>query len=985
MSQDDEIERLKQAIAAQEALRGILPDEQIEAALQALRAQLARYEAEVQGGGAIAQGPGAVAVGEHGRYVEGNYIEHYHAPDPQAQAAREAEDALQTYLERLQRECRILPLAALGGDETGEEEVTLDQVYIALDTRQEIFEDELQAIREGKITHLRELHNDDIPAARIVVPLPALEAVALARQAVILGDPGAGKSTFVKKLLEMQAQAHGGGASVPYMEAGLLPLLVVLRGLAPALQALPLEETPQSRHAHMLLGALEAYLVEEWQRLSNSDNIQPLREALRKGDVFLVLDGLDEVPQPVRPRVRRLVHAFRQAYPRSRLLLTSRIRSYTGQAVMEGLPAFTLRPFDKDKVRAFVQAWYNAQQAVGRVTREQAKDRIADLQQAALSPDLRELAANPMMLTTMAIIHQKETGLPKERVKLYDLAVDVLVRRWQKWKVGDKLSPSDALRAFLQDDTRLRPALEELAYRAHRQGSRGDGQEHAADLPRGAALEILEKLAYAGDAGVAAEFLDYVDQRAGLLVGRGGEEGKPAMYAFPHRTFQEYLAGCYLVGQRERLRAFFHHAGEGDMWDVAAVLGAEELYYNRRGFHELLNLAYGLCPADPLADEQTWRALLWSGQMAAIVGAARIAQDDVPNGGEAYLERLRRGLVALLAAGALSPLERAEAGRALAALGDPRFDPERSYLPARRWAPQEGRWVPETTWGFVRIPAGLFLMGSDPQCDPEAAEREQPQHEVNLPYDYWIARYPVTVAQWRAFVEATGYDDFGQDALRAPDNHPVRWVTWYNALDYARWLDGVLKAVAGRMLQDAAGAALPFWEAVASGKYQVTLPSEAEWEKAARGGLQLPNPSIPNTSIPNSFPARIYPWGDAFDLDRANTEKTGLGTTSAVGAFPRGASPYGVLDLSGNVWEWTRSLWGEDLGKPDYGYPYDPTDGRENLGVPSDVLRVLRGGSFDVNPRFARAAVRNWFFPDGRSEDFGFRVVVVPVSAASEG
>ena len=112
------------------------------------------------------------------------------------------------------------------------------------------------------------------------------------------------------------------------------------------------------------------------------------------------------------------------------------------------------------------------------------------------------------------------------------------------------------------------------------------------------------------------------------------------------------------------------------------------------------------------------------------------------------------------------------------------------------------------------------------------------------------------------------------------------------------------------------------------------LPSEAEWEKAARG-----------------TEGQIYPWGDKPDPNLANYDKTGIGTTSPVGCFPGGAGPYGAEDMAGNVWEWTRSLWGQDWQKPGFKYTYNPADGREDLTAGADDHRVGRGGALDYTPR----------------------------------
>jgi len=186
-------------------------------------------------------------------------------------------------------------------------------------------------------------------------------------------------------------------------------------------------------------------------------------------------------------------------------------------------------------------------------------------------------------------------------------------------------------------------------------------------------------------------------------------------------------------------------------------------------------------------------------------------------------------------------------------------------------------------------------------------------------------------------------------------------VTWYEALAFCRWLTEGWRA-AGRV-----GPA-----------ERVHLPSEAEWEKAARGGVEIPaSPVVAcagaaaatfSYSRANPHPRRRYPWGARPDPNRANYGDTGIGGTSAVGCFPGGASPYGCLDMSGNVWEWCCSLYAP--------YPYRRDDGREDLKAKSD--RVLRGGSFDNFERFVRCAYRGWNSPENWYDDFGFRLVIAP-------
>jgi iron(II)-dependent oxidoreductase len=178
-------------------------------------------------------------------------------------------------------------------------------------------------------------------------------------------------------------------------------------------------------------------------------------------------------------------------------------------------------------------------------------------------------------------------------------------------------------------------------------------------------------------------------------------------------------------------------------------------------------------------------------------------------------------------------------------------------------------------------------------------------------------------------------------------DHPVVNVTWREALEYCNWLQTMM----GKDLPAAAG--------------RVRLPTEAEWEKAARS--------------PVAEEVREWPWGNEFDKDKCNSEEGGKKSTTPVGIYsPLGDSPYGIVDMAGNVWEWTVSLWGLDLFNPKYRYPYQPQDGREKLDASPSVYRVVRGGAFNSRQGSVRTAYRYWFDPRARSDGVGFRVVIGP-------
>jgi eukaryotic-like serine/threonine-protein kinase len=250
----------------------------------------------------------------------------------------------------------------------------------------------------------------------------------------------------------------------------------------------------------------------------------------------------------------------------------------------------------------------------------------------------------------------------------------------------------------------------------------------------------------------------------------------------------------------------------------------------------------------------------------------------------------------------------------------PRVTPAPQAAETRAFAPDNAM--------MVYVPAGEFRMGSD-DADKDARPNEQPPHTVYQDA-FWIDKLQVTNALYGKCVEAgkchppsnassnTRASYYGDGHF---DNYPVIYVSWDDAVAYCTW--------AGKR-----------------------LPTEAEWEKAARG-----------------TDGRIYPWGNTFGENLLNSSESGNGDTTAVGTYPNGASPYGALDMVGNVWQWAAD-WYDDkyyANSP----PSNPT------GSSSGQSRVLRGGSFYFSQK-VRAANRGYDTPTGTFNDVGLRCARSP-------
>ena len=545
------------------------------------------------------------------------------------------------------------------------------------------------------------------------------------------------------------------------------------------------------------------------------------------------------------------------------------------------------------------------------------------------------------------------------------------------------------------------------------------------DLPeRGALVPKLAALAFAmqsegGGGGQvrveydqALELLDHeLDEgivKAGLALSVLDEDLGKDEVLYVHQLVQEYFAGRQMVKtpDPERVRAPWK-AREitPRLSEIVETLPPGERLppLGTTGWEETAILAAAMTE-NPDAFVRVLMAthVVVAGRAAGQVEVrARLAA--------ATLDDLRQALVRRSTDREADLRSRIDAGLALGMLGDPRFE--------AREGPHGRYLVPP----MVTIPAGRYPMGEDEvfECLGHRIEAHMPRHDVEV-QGFGIGRYPVTNAEWRCFMDAAGYEELrwwdtagakrwwnGEGTAEGTHSNVKYWYRKFR-LDpelleeawragrqtqesYERWkmrlamsqpefeahlwqlypggrlrapafwhderYDNPSQPVVGISWYEAR--AFCNWLSAETGE-GYRLPSEAEWEAAARGKA-----------------GRRYSWGDAFEPLKGNTLATKVGRTTPVGVFVEGETPEGVSDLTGNVCEWTGSLFGAgmDLQKAPFAYPYDPGDGREDPEAGPKIRRVLRGGAWHLDDVLARASARSENRPGNRDDNGGCRVV----------
>jgi len=765
--------------------------------------------------------------------------------------------------------------------------------------------------------------------------IQATEMVVLRRHQVLIGPPGAGKTAFVNFIAN--ALARRDEQYLAYWPAEMrehLPILISARNLAAWM-------TDEGKTYKPDASLVWAYILRDLRERNLGFMDRTLLQLLEAGKFLFLLDGLDEVPSDTREAVRDSIADCANRYPDGRFLITSRQDSYQTSPYRldeDRWPVTKLAPFSAEQIGRFLKLWYGELVSDGTIGNVTGEESIRQLSAQLRQPEWCELAGNPLLLTNMARIYLYDGTLPVSRAQLYERTIAMLMWSWERHDPVSGNNLTGLLRQIGHDRNDLIILLERLCFQICSTGKDGRELGQCGVIREETLINALLRMHPEGHLDWAQKIVAILSQRGSLFM-----SGQPDSLSLFHRSFAEYFAGAHLAHAADYPVQATALVGKCNSAREIILHSVGYLVSNQRELERPLLLVERLRPEEIPEKDLDWQRVAISGEALSEIGLMRVRECE---SGPDYLEKTKKWLAVLIECGALTSEERSDVGDILSRLGDPRFEESQARLPL--WFGGER----EKALGLVGVNPGLFIMGSRSD-DPDAnADEHGNPPQIGIDQKFWMFRYPVTVAQYQAFIDAKGYETrnlwtgsgwewlkrskqtlpLQWQAQRFFTNRPVVGVTWYEAAAYAAWLNIQLRQKSGQVPVN----------------YGIRLPTEAEWERAARGST-----------------GNRYVWGERWNNNYANTQAR-IGHATAVGIFPDGTTSKGIMDLMGNVFEWCQSRYRS--------YPYNPHDGRNDFEPTGP--RVARGGSWLRDSSCTRAPFRMRCNPDLAEIDIGFRLVL---------
>lgn len=737
----------------------------------------------------------------------------------------------------------------------------------------------------------------------------ALEILPQHKFLVLKGVPGTGKSTFIRyiafRLAEAANQKREGvkGWLVLPSDKVVIPIKIVLHELSSYLL---------KNHTRKVAGSIWSFLTSNFDdRALPPETVTILRKLEAECHLYFLFDGLDEAGNlSNRELVLETINSFIiDSHENSRFLITTRPFAWLNIPFSIKPESYDIAQLDLQQQHIFIDQWYKSATTMGLVNLGVAKEKVSSLKVAIARSDLQSLSTTPLLLTLMSTLHTRGR-LPDDRVDLYEEIINLMLIKWNEVIGADRLLLDQMPGIKLID---IRRILQTIAFFVH------DASAGSKQMAEFSEMYLIEYFApMVKDLNNAREIVRYLDERAGLIT-KTDSSDKRRNFTFSHRTFQEFLAGCYLAeGNDLNQKAMELAKNNIDHWHEVLIIAARKAASRGLALVDELIYSENIEAYNGKIVRNDWRRSLLAAEQLLELGAAINSTGTA----KATRHRVQSWLKALLMQDELPVQDRVKSGMLLGNLGDTRFDESNWYLAKDKYI------------GFVKISAGEFIFGN---IGGEILK----QKKISLD-QYLISRYPITVDQFKAFTIDGQYTTYDQDSIKGIGNFPVNYVNVFDAMAYCNWLTEKLHhSRNAKFIRD-------FFK---TDTWYVSLPNQLQWEKAARG-----------------VDGRVYSWKGKFDSDNANLNETGLRAQSPVGCFLNGKSPYGCLDMIGNIWEWTSSL-ADNLRDTD---EKSEIFASANRNTPF----IVKGGScYDYNENATCSSFENRTAIT-RLDNLGFRAVI---------